>query len=452
MLRNSLIIAWLLGLLCRVGTAGAGNESLSTFVSEWKDEALFDSTTTRGELLEMGRAAAGMEHFPLAEIYLQEVLLRNPQDVDAMCELALLYKRTGRLEYARGLLTRAARLSPMRTDIVEARAGIDRILVGQLAHAVDSLMAAGRHHEALPRIAILLSIDGQNTKALTDKARCLAAAGETDAALSALDLAITREPSAELHALRAELAAQVENDRLADMESSARRLIESGDWVHEEATDVLQAILAQDPSNAWAREQFRRLSDPQAARDAARDSMPARSAMGRALHEAANETGAFLDRYLAAIIALLVTWALVRSRLPQALASRLREQSPLSGDLAQVELAAVLRTVNDAGMTGMLVLKTPDGPARVYCDRGEMIHCEAGERMGLPALENLLHDLEAGTFAMRRMPEGIERTIDQSFEVILVNANPEAAAAMGVAAAQRPRKSRMAELLETKSE
>jgi hypothetical protein len=34
--------------------------------------------------------------------------------------------------------------------------------------------------------------------------------------------------------------------------------------------DVLQAILAQDPSNEWAREQFRRLSTPTAATRSAR--------------------------------------------------------------------------------------------------------------------------------------------------------------------------------------
>src|SRR5688500_15827000 len=97
----------------------AGNESAARPVAAWNREGLFDATTTRAELLEMGRAAAGLEDYPLAEIYFQEALIRNPTDVDAMVDLAALYKRTNRLEYARGLLIRAGALSPMRTGIAQ---------------------------------------------------------------------------------------------------------------------------------------------------------------------------------------------------------------------------------------------------------------------------------------------------------------------------------------------
>ncbi|MCI0451896.1 MAG: tetratricopeptide repeat protein, partial [Candidatus Latescibacteria bacterium] len=104
----------------------AGAQDSSGLTGEWKNEALFDATTTREELLDMGRAAVNLSHFALAEVYYQEVLLRNPEDVDAMCELATLYRRTGRLEYARGLLIRAGTLVPGRDDIAEARHDVEQ--------------------------------------------------------------------------------------------------------------------------------------------------------------------------------------------------------------------------------------------------------------------------------------------------------------------------------------
>jgi len=438
-------------VLCSALPVRAGQAPLARFVSEWNHEALFDSTTTRGELLEMGRAAVELRHFPLAEIYLQEALIRDPGDVDAMCDLAALYKRTNRLEYARGLLLRAGSLAPMRAGIARMREDVDQGLAVSLTRTVDSLMTADRHLEALPRIATLLSIDPNSTSALVAKAKCLASIGQTDAALSCIDLAIARDPNPEFHQLRAEIAARVEHDRVADMEASARRLIESGDWVRAEATDVLQAILAQDPSNEWAREQFRRLADGSATGpESFPDAEP--GPLARAVQRMLPGVTALLDRYLAAILAFFAAWALFRSPLPRAAARRLHEPSSFSGDLSQVDAASVLRAINDSALSGVLTMRTPLGKARVYFDGGEPVHCTAFGEEGLDALTILLRDVEQGTFEFSPRRVNVEQTIDQSFEVILTQANPEAASALGIAAARRPRKSRMSELLETNTE
>ncbi|HXV12627.1 MAG TPA: tetratricopeptide repeat protein, partial [Candidatus Krumholzibacteria bacterium] len=238
----------------------AGAQDSSGLAGEWKNEALFDATTTREELLDMGRAAVNMNHVTLAEVYYQEVLLRNPEDVDAMCELAALYRRTGRLEYARGLLIRAGTLVPGRDDIAEARNEVEQRLRASLARQADSLMSAAEYESALPRLSLLLTIDPDNARFYAAKARCLAALGQSDAALSNVDLALTKDPREEYQRLRTEISAQHEARRIEDLESSAKRLLESNEWMRDEAADVLQAILAQDPSNEWAREQFRALS------------------------------------------------------------------------------------------------------------------------------------------------------------------------------------------------
>lgn len=447
------ILAALCVLAAAVSAPRAGNEPVTRMVSEWNREGLFDSTTTRAELLEMGRAAMELRHFPLAEVYFQEALIRHPDDVDAMCELAALYKRTNRLEYARGLLLRAGALSPMRQGIAGMREAVDQALFSQLSLSVDSLMTANRPEEALPRIATLLSINPNSTRALVAKARCLSAIGQTDAALSSIDLAIARDPDERLHKIRAEIATRIEKDRIGDMEASAKRLIESGDWVMAEATDVLQAILAQDPSNEWAREQFKRLAETQAA-ESRLDPVPAppTTAISRALHSVMPEITEFLDRYLAALLTFLIAWALFRSPLPRALARRLHEPSTLAGDLSHIDIAAVLRTANDMRMTGVLTVKSDNGKARVFLDHGDPVHCEAFGKKGLDALIELIREVEQGTFDLvPGRKKRVKRTIEESFQVILTQANPEVASALGVAAARKPRKSKMSELLETNS-
>jgi len=444
-----IIAALLVGAVA--GTARGGSEPVKKLASEWNREGLFDSTTTRAELLEMGRAAGDMKHYPLAEIYFQEALLRNPTDVDAMCELAALYKRTGRLEYARGLLLRAGLLSPMRIGIADMRRQVDAALFASLSHAVDSLMTTGHFEEALPRIATLLAIDANSTPALVAKAKCLAATGQTDAALSSIDLAIAHEPDAELHKLRSEIAARVESDRIGDMEASAKRLIESGDWVRGEAVDVLQAILAQDPSNEWAREQFRRLSTSEGP-DSVVDAVPPSTAVSRAVHSLMPDVTNFLDRYLLAILTFFAAWAIFRSPVSRALARRLHEPSTLSGDMSHISIAAVLRTANDTGMTGVLTVKSGEGRSRVYLEHGEPVHCEALGQKGREALVELLREVEQGTFELVPRKKKVKRTIDDSLQIILTQVDPHAAAALGIATARQPKKSRMAELLETGAE
>jgi tetratricopeptide (TPR) repeat protein len=435
----------------------AAPESLSGLAQEWNNEALFDATTTRAELMEMGRAAVNLSHFTLAEIYYQEVLLRSPEDVEAMCELAALYRRTGRLEYARGLLMRAGSLVPHRDDIPETRRQVEQELRVSLAHQADSLMAAAQFSAALPRLSLLLSIDPDNARYHAAKARCLAAIGESDAALSSVDLALAKDPREEYQRLREEISTQHEERRIAELESSAKRLLESKEWMRDEAADVLQAILAQDPSNEWAREQFRALSGQPAAPppvapppmprqilDAARDVLPgfARS----------------LERHITAIVILIAVVLVFRSPLARALVKRAHDPSPLSGDLATIDVAEALRLVNASALTGTLVIRSPEGTARVYFDSGDPVHCEAFGREGLEAIVYLAKHVEEGTFAMKHGRIKDRRTIDQPLDLILAegittNKERDAAARRNLARREHGRKkSRMAELLETKSD
>jgi tetratricopeptide (TPR) repeat protein len=436
---------------------GASQQGLPGLGSEWNNEALFDSTTTRAELMEMGRAAYGMSQFSLAEIYYQESLLRNPEDTEAMCELAALYERTGRLEYARGLLIRAGNLVPGRDDIAENRRRIDGKLRASLGRESDSLVAVGAYAVALPRLSLLLTIVPDDARVHANKARCLSALGESDAALSSIDLALAKDPREEYHRLRVEIATTHEQRQLADLESSARRLLDSKDWMRDEAADVLQAILSKDPANEWAREQFRALNGSNAPAPVP-PPPPASRQLLDAMRELVPGIAALLERHLTAVLLFVTALLLFRSPVARALAKRVHDPSPLSGDLARIELSEVLRLVNASALSGVLVMRTPEGTARVYFETGEPVHCAAFRREGTDALTYIVRNVNEGSFEMRggRAPD--DHTIDQPLDLILADGATTAAERGAAAKRNKTRreagrkKSRMSELLGSKTE
>ncbi len=407
--------------------------------------------------MDMGRAAVNLKSYTLAEVYYQEVLLRNPEDVDAMCELAALYRRTGRLEYARGLLIRAGSLVPGRDDIPETRYEIERELRASLGREVETLMSASKFEAALPRLSLLLKIDSDNARHYANKARCLAALGQSDAALSNVDLALAKDPREEYQQLRTQIANEHEARRIAELESSAKRLLESKEWMRDEAADVLQAILAQDPSNEWAREQFRAISGGPAPPPPA-ITPPAPKQVWDAAREVIPGVARWLERHLAAIIALIAILVVFRSPIARAFAKRVHDPSPLSGDLSTIDVAEALRLVNASALTGVLSFRTPEGKARVFFETGDPIHCDAFGRQGLEALVYLVKQIDEGTFEMKSKSVDSRRTIDQPLDMILsdtatTHAERGAAAKRNLARREAGRKkSRMAELLESKSD
>jgi hypothetical protein len=84
---------------------------------------------------------------------------------------------------------------------------------------VDFAQDGGKVRRGAAAHRDLLSIDPNSTSGAGGQGKCLSAAGQTDAALSSIDLAIAHEPTEELHQLRADIAARVEHERVSDMES-----------------------------------------------------------------------------------------------------------------------------------------------------------------------------------------------------------------------------------------
>jgi tetratricopeptide (TPR) repeat protein len=446
-----LLLAWL-GVLVVATATYAQSRGQSNSDSQWNNEALFDATTTPEELMDMARAAVSMSQYPLAEVYYQELLLRDPENVDAMCELAALYRRTGKLEYARGLLIRAGNLVPGRTDIPEKQRQVEQELRASLAREVYALIAKSKFEKALPKLSLLLTIDPDNARLYAAKARCLAALGETDAAISSIDYALAKDPKQEYHRLRDAIQAQDEKRKIKELESSAQRLLESNEWMREEAAEVLQAILAKDPTNQWARDQFSALSE-----EPEPTPPPPPAPVSHQLLDAVREVlpgvVRWLGRHVAAILVVLAVVIVFRSPLSRALAKRVHDASPLSGDLATINVAEALRLVNASALTGVLVFRTPEGTARVYFESGDPVHCEAFGQDGADALTYLVKSIEEGTFEMKYTKIKGTRSIDQPLDLIL--AGPPTEQERG-AAAQRNRarreagrkKSRMAEVLE----
>jgi hypothetical protein len=85
----------------------------------------------------------------------------------------------------------------------------------------------------------------------------------------------------------------------------------------------------------------------------------------------------------------------------------------------------------------------------VYLQDGEPIHCAGFGLEGIDALNYLIKNVHEGRFVHRERCRSVERTIDQPLDLILADGVAAPGAPKG---ARTKKKSRMAELLETKSD
>jgi tetratricopeptide (TPR) repeat protein len=420
-----------------------------------RTEPSFDSSITIPELFEKAREAFGMSKFDLAQEFYQEILIRERSNVQAMLELANVYERTGRLEYARGLLLRSAKLAPDNSDIADRLAAVEHMLTIVLSAEVDSLLSAQEYELAIPKLSVHLSIEPDNPDLLFKRALCYSHLGRPDAALSSIDRAIQIDPKEKYYKLRSSLLEDLKNMETSERVAEAKGLIQSGDVEdRRRALEVLGEILQSDPENAWARAEFVRLSSQGETRtdttSTAAESVL--TAVARAGHRASE----LLQRHLSTLLLLIVAWIVFRSPLTKLVTKWLLPRAFLSGRFPKFTLTEILVMLNSESHTGVLHVKGEACRGRIYIEKGEPCHCVVGRLEGAIALHHLLSNTRNGHFEFADGSIPLNRTIDTPLSIVLVDhkrGGPGRSAshqARAEARAKKP-KSRMKELLESKS-
>ncbi len=158
---------------------------------------------------------------------------------------------------------------------------------------------------------------------------------------------------------------------------------------------------------------------------------------------------ALLQRHLPAILIFLGVLVVFASPLSRTLARRFQRRSVLAGDLARIDPADALRIAHVSVLSGVIILHTPEGVVRVYLQDGEPIHCVGFGLEGIDALTHLIQNIHEGRFVHRERSRSVDRTIDQPLDLILADGVAAPGAPRG---ARAKKKSRMSELLESKSE
>lgn len=420
------------------------------------DRAVYDQSTSTDELFTRAREAFALTSYSVAEEYYEEILRRDRTNLQAILELSNVYQRTGKLEYARGLLIRATRIDPDYPAIVERRESVDRLLVGALSAEVDSLLHRGDYEAAIPKLSLHNAIDPGNPSVHYKRALCLLEMGRHDAALSDIDVAIAAVPQEPYFLLRDRINGELQRLEVKQIAGQAARLSRSENPRHrEQALDLLGQILTLDPEHTWARNEFIRLGEatPEAEpdRSIAEEAIPSTFDNAfRAFVSAFVQVGSFLGRHLTMVVVLIVAVLVFRSPLTRSIAGRFARVPLLSGDLSRFSLAEVLTMLNAEPQTGVLDIRGKGGRGRIYFEAGEPCHCVEGKKQGVEALLSLLDRTDRGRFHFSHGAMPLLRTIDTPLSVLLVERAHKSNGVTVRPGVVSGRKSRMKELLDDK--
>jgi tetratricopeptide (TPR) repeat protein len=436
-----------------------------------------DGTATTDDLLASAREMFLTDNRTLAEMLYKCVLRRDPNNLAAILELSVVYEAMGKLQYARGLISRAAILKPRDQDIIDRSNELARKLSNALRVEVDSLMSAGAFETALPKLSVLLSTDPADAELHYKKALCYASLKDWDGALPEIESALRLKKDPRYEALRVELADRTATLNLASVTRNTKRLIAAGRPEEREKTLAgLSEILRRDSGNAWARDEFVRLTKGSDSSQPVEEPVIGKAAIARTLQEAevrsrsivrasksaAEEAAVFLqgtastiERHMGLLIAALIVLALFRSPIAFMIVRGFEPRQFLSGRLKYFNIHEVLSMIHSQGRSGVLRIYSRTAKGRVYFSDGEIFHCTCGKLKGRDAVRRLLASAKDGHFVLTKLPRAYKKTIDLPFSLILMDLRDRSTvAAAGGPMADTPAalqaKSKMKSLLENK--
>ncbi|MDX1649180.1 MAG: DUF4388 domain-containing protein [Myxococcota bacterium] len=94
----------------------------------------------------------------------------------------------------------------------------------------------------------------------------------------------------------------------------------------------------------------------------------------------------------------------------------------LAGALTQVPLFAVLQMLEMGGQTGVLEVHGPEGPGRLWLDRGRPVHAETEKAQGVDAALAIAQ-VTSGRFEFAPGEPGATRTLDLSVTELVLEAS-----------------------------
>ncbi len=360
-----------------------------------------------------------------AETLLKESLKKDPTFTSAIWQLAQVYEKQGRLEFARELMIRGLEIDPHATWARGRLKEIERSLLQKLITEANTLASSGQYGKAIPKLSLYLGIKPDDTDALTLLARCHLALGNLEVARDYLIDAIKIDPSnLTVASLIDRVEEKINANSVSAMVTKAKSLLADYSPENaEQAKKLLISILNKDPENTWAKEKLSELNliIEQNARDEAKTKEKQEIAkksveMASALKNALTRMGKTLKGNLTNIILVLFSILLflnIRKRVVQ-------KDYPLQGSLSLIPVLDIVSLINSNLKTGRMVIEAQRAKGEIFFEKGEIVHARWKGYDGKKAFHKLMEVKSGKFFFINHLPK-IRHTISEPLSLLLLS-------------------------------
>ncbi len=365
-----------------------------------------------------------------AETILKEALQTDPSFTSAIWQLAQIYESRGEIDYARELLMRGLRQDP---DAVWAREKLSQMETSlsraMLADARGS-MSSGKWDGAIGKLSAYLDLRPNDAAALAAMARCQVEMGNQKAARKYIERVRAIDPdNAEASSLLARMETTERSARLEKLLAEAQiALLDTASTAPGRARTALEALIAADPANTWAKERLAELNRPVEKPPAGADRRAAKPlppvfAKGRQTVDRSKDAVAGLGRFLLTHIALFLLGAVLCVLAIDIRRKIARRNYPLEGTMTLIPILDIVSLVNANMRTGRLIVVSSDAKGEIFFDKGEIVHARCDGLTGKVAFQKLM-DIRAGRFFFHNHLPNVRRTISDPLSLLLLSMKP----------------------------
>jgi tetratricopeptide (TPR) repeat protein len=356
-----------------------------------------------------------------AETLLMKSLQKDAAFTSAIWQLAQIYEKRDKLEYARELILRGLQQEPHAAWAREKLAQLEKALTRKLLAEAERYMSAGEYDLAIPKLSLYLGISPYDPLPLVQLGRCHLALGNLDTAKEYLNQALERDPSnAQIIALAENVDKRLERSSVDALVAKAQSIL--ADYTpdrREEARGVLIKILERDPGNAYALGKLEELdalsadkSGTDNSEDAVEKGLEAVSALGGPL---ARVKDFIVGKLLAVIlVAAVVLLAVNINR------KKRRRYYPLQGNMSLIPILDIVSLINGNLKTGRLAVELGEQRGEIFFEKGEIVHARLKGMDGKKAFHKIM-GFRSGRFYFKNHLPNVRHSISEPLSLLLLS-------------------------------
>lgn len=315
-----------------------------------------------------------------AESFLKKALSEDPTFTSSIWQLAQIYEKRGKLEYARELLIRGLQQDSQATWAKDKLVQLEAELVRKLLGEAKSYMQSGKYDLAIPKLSLYLGIKPYDPVPLVMIGRCHLALGSLDSAKEYFEQAIGRDRSnTDAQQLLAEVETRLAGARVDQL---ARRAAEIDTSEPEPATASMGS--GNEQGEGWSLPFFK--------------------------------DNFFMYAFAVCLAALVLCIVLIVRRRSK------KVEYPLSGNLSLLPILDVVALVHSNLKTGTLVITVSKGKGEIFFQKGEIIHARWKGIDGRKAFNRIM-DQHAGRYFFSSRVSNRKQTINEPLSVLLLSMN-----------------------------